>query len=504
MARNDQAPAFRTPPAAIEVEKHILGGLMLDSEAMDIVGTTLRPQDFYLEKNSLLYSAIQSLHAARKFPDLLSISEELKRMGKFDSVGGDSYLMEISAEVVSSANMAQHAEIVKDKSLLRMVIATATRILEGAYDAEIPAKDLVRHAGEGLYRLEEAARGAAEGLVDMPTNILRAAHHFDQIAAGKSTRTRFGVSAIDDVTMGFRQSSVNILAARPGIGKSALALQGAVRCGEPVPIFSMEMLAQEEIERMMAHKDPSLNSDGVATQAQVLAKQQLIRAILEKLSKYPIEICDSSSVTIPFIQSETRRMKRKYGRLGMVMVDYLQMIESVGNYGRRDLEVASISGGLKKISNDVAAPVVAVASLSRKCEERDNKRPVESDLRDAGQIESDAHCIIFLYRESKYSLKAKKDDRIKNITEVSIPKNRGGSIGRTLLNFNGAMSWFFPVGGDDQRYYHNFLRGKDFLGDEAPKAAGAKGGHKKGKPAEPPADNWGDGDGAKQSTMAGI
>lgn len=492
---------FRVPPVAVEVEKHVLGGLMIDHEALDLVLPRLSVEDFYLEKHQRIYRAIQKIHAGRKFPDLIEVDQELRRAGDIEQVG-QSYLMEISSEVVSSANIVQHTDIVRDKSLLRMIIRTATNILEGAYDGSRAPKDLIRGAGESLYRLEDAARGAAEGLVEMPKLALRAAAEFDATLQGKSNRTRFGVTAIDDVTKGFRLSSVNILAARPGVGKSALALQGAVQCGKPVPIFSMEMLAQEEIERMMAHGDASLNSDGVATQAQVLAKHHLIHAALEKISRYPIEICDSSDITIPFIQSECRRMLRKHGELGMILIDYLQMVQAVGNHGRRDLEVGSISTGLKKISNDIRAPVVAVASLSRECEKRDNKRPIESDLRDAGQIESDAHSIIFLYRESKYSDKARKDPRIKDIVEVSIPKNRGGNTGRTLLDFKGAQSWFYPVSHEDQKYYRDFLSGKDFLGEGDDRPKGKK--KPKGPTTGAPSNNWGDGDGAKQSSMPGV
>lgn len=472
MNESDSA-LLRIPPSSITVEKHVIGALFLDQEAVDIVANILKPGSFYIEKHEIIYRAIMSIHAQKKIPDLIEVDHELRRTGMMDKIG-ESYLMEVSAEVVSSANVAQHAEIIRDKAMLRDIIRTATMILEGAYAGGEP-KEVLKLAGEGLYRLESAARGAAEGLVDMPTLVLRAGKHFDEVAAGKVTRTRFGISAIDDVIQGFRKSSVNIVAARPGIGKSALLLQGAVECGLPVPIFSMEMLAQEEIERMMAHKDPTLNSDGVATQAQVLAKKQLIYAILQQLAKYPIEICDEALVTVPYVQSECRRMKRKYGEIGMAIVDYLQMMKAVGNHSRHDLAIGSISSGLKEISNDINAPVVAAASLSRECEKRDNKRPIESDLRDAGQIESDAHCIIFLYKESKYNIKAKKDDRVKDIIEVSIPKNRGGIVGRTLLRLNGAQSWFFPVGHDDDKYYKDFLRGKTVTAQDVAEAGAGHG-----------------------------
>ncbi len=370
----------------------------------------------------------------------------------------------------------------------------ATRILEDGYGND-NAKNVIKRAEEGIYRMGEAARGAMEGLLDMEACVMRTARQIDDLGQGKPNRVRMGVPAIDDIMRGLRFGSLNLLAARPGIGKSALALQSAVACGEPVALFSMEMMIEEEVERMMAHQDATLNADGISTQALVLAKRAAIQAALAKLAKYPIEICDSSKINPQFILSECRRMKRKRGKLAMIMIDYLQLVKAMGQSRSRESEVGGVSSDLKQIGNELASPVLAVASLSRKCEERDNKRPIESDLRDSGQLESDAHGIIFLYRHSKYSPKAKKDDLIRNITEVNICKNRGGTTGHTLLDFRGAMSWFFPVSGSDQQYYQNFLKGQDFNGDDDSKnkpAGKSGGGSRKPKAGGgTPSADWG-------------
>lgn len=464
---------FRIPPQAIEVEKHVLGGLFLDGDSVGGITTILQKQDFYLEKHDLIFRAIENLAAGRVVVDIVTVTEELRRIGKLDQVT-ESYLMEVSMEVVSSANIEQHARIIKEKSNLRKVIATATRILDRAYNDRDEPGSVIEYAESEIYLLGESARGAMEGLIDMPTSVLRMVKQLEDTAAGKPNRIRIGIPAVDDIMRGLRFGGLYILAARPGFGKSAMALQAAVTCGLPVPFFSMEMMIEEELERMMAHEDPTLNANGISTQALVIAKRQAIADVLAKLSKYPIEFCDSSNLNIPFVRSECQRMKRKHGKLGLIGIDYLQMMEAVGSHGRRDLEVGSISTGLKKIGNQLATPVLAVASLSRKCEERDNKRPIPSDLRDAGQIESDAHGIIFLYRESAYSPKAKRDPRIANITEIIIPKNRGGETGRTLADFDGARSWFRSVSKDQQTYYQNFLSGKDFNGEEGEEKATGK------------------------------
>jgi replicative DNA helicase len=260
------------------------------------------------------------------------------------------------------------------------------------------------------------------------------------------------------------------------------------------------MMIEEEILRLTGQLDPALNANGLATQAQVLAKEKALEAALFKIAKYPIEICDSSQVTIPFMLSECRRMKRRHGRLGMIIADYLQMIETSGKHSRRDLEVGDVSKGLKRIGNELGTAVLAVASLSRKCEERDNKRPIDIDLRDAGQIESDAHGLIFLYSEARYNAAAKEDDRVKNIVEVSISKNRGGDTGRTLLDYCGPRTSFSPVSTDDAKYYYDFISGKSFNGPSKAEAAKTNGDPAQRFPrkyatgsrkAGPPAADWG-------------
>jgi replicative DNA helicase len=479
-----QTSAFRVPPQAIEVEKHVIGALFLDAEAIDEASPILKPSDFYLEKHQIVYAAVMELTEKRMHVDLISVAEHLKKTRRWEFIG-DAFLMEISSEVVSSANVIQHCGIIKDKSISRRVIQSATKLLEHAYGGELEGRDLIDFSEEEIYKIGDENRGRRRGLMNAQEMVLGFSQVLDQRAAGVSDRTRLGIPAIDDVMGGLRNGALNVLAARPGFGKSALALQAAVQCGEHVPFFSLEMLYEEEMERLMGQLDPNLNADGVATQAMVLAKRPFIEQVLKKIAEYKIHVCDESRVTTSYVMSECRRLMRKYGRLGMIVTDYLQMMEAVGNHKRRDLEVGQISTGLKQIGSDLRTPVLAVASLSRKPEERDNKRPIDSDLRDAGQIESDAHGIIFLYRHSKYNAAAKKDPTICNFTEAIISKNRGGPTGRTLMDFNGARSWFYGVSEADHKYYANFLKGLEFTGEDgsAP-AGGGKGGKGQGKAAK--------------------
>lgn len=490
---SQETATFRIPPQAIEVEKHVIGALLLDEEAIGIAAGILGTQDFYSEKHAILFDAITWLLSKRITPDLLTVSEELRRRRRFEDIGGDSYLLEISSEVVSSANVAAHCQIVKDKSLLRAVIKAATRSLEAAYrDQENPSQ-LIQNVQTEAFRLGDLTRGRAEGLVSMHDGLSIYAKELEKREAGENDRTYLGIGPIDDVLMGLQKGGVYLLAARPGLGKSALALQASISCGKPVPNFSMEMRRSENYERMMAQIDPALNSNGLSTPAQITAKRAQIAKAFAELAKYQTHISQSTRVTTDSIYSQSMKMKREFGDLGFILVDYLQLVKAKRPGNRRDLEVGEISGDLKEIGDILDVPILAVASLSRESEKRDDKRPIESDLRDAGQLESDAHGIVFIYRHSKYSPSTAKDPKVKNVTEILIRKNRGGGTGRVLLEFNGARSKFYALTPEDQRYYWNHLEGKSFLGEE----------DKNGKPRLPKAgkkhgkkgDSWHNGDG---------
>ncbi len=489
--RNTQTHTFRIPPQAIEVEKHILGAIFLDRDALDEVSRVLTPADFYLERHTVIFQAAMALQAKHSQCDLITIRQEMTRQGTFEIVG-DGYLMEISSEVVSSANAHQHAEIVKEKAISREVIARATKILEVGYDESKVGAELIDMAENEMYRASEMVRGARRGLIPMDQAVRRTIQQFADTVEGKSSRTRIGIPAIDDVMKGFRIGSLNVLAARPGMGKSALALQAAVQCGLPVPFFALEMTVEEEVERMIAQMDSSLNSDSLTDAAIIMAKKQVLADILKKVSNYPIEICDETDVTPAYMRSEIRRMKRKYGNLGIIVADYLQIIKAEATNRRRDLEVGSISTDLKRMAAEMSTPLLAVASLSRKCEERDNKRPIESDLREAGQIEFDAHSIIFLYQESRYNALALADEQLKNVTEALIVKNRGGRRGKTYMDFNGAGSFFHGLSLERQSYYSNFLAGKNFIDGQVNTGQdGLQGKFKKGPKSGNPAASWG-------------
>lgn len=454
---------LRIPPQAIEVEKHIIGAMSIDADAAAVAIGSLSPSDFYFAKHETIFEAMASL-AAKNLPvDWLTVTDELTKAGKYAQVG-DAYIVEIAAEVVSAADIESHCRIIKEKSLLRSLIKTASTILTNAYDARIEARSILEDAEREVFALGDA-QVQDVGLRGLRECMLEAAQEWQAVAEGKPGGIMSSVMAVDDFIRGFRPGTLNVVAARPGVGKSALTLQIAAQCGAPVALYSLEMLALEQVERLIAQRVDGIDGDALRSPSVLKAKAAALSVAMAELAGTPVRICDSSSMNPAKILAQCRRMKKKHG-LGLIIVDYLQLVEAIGNHQRRDLEVGSVSAALKKIGNELGVPILAVASLSRKCEDREDKRPMKSDLRESGQLESDAHSIIFLYRESDYSVKAAKDPNVKNITEVLIRKNRGGRTGRSLLLFNGAQSKFMDLTPQSQKAYWSFLDGKSFQGEE--------------------------------------
>jgi replicative DNA helicase len=446
---------FREAPASTEVEKHVIGGAFLFPESLSLVLERLQPEDFYLERHAVIFEAMRDLQTSGAAFGLQGLSHYLAAAGRLESAGGDGYIMEISAEVVSDAGMEHHIGIVKDLAARRRLIRALTQNLESAYDLTKTTLEVQEKAEADVLAVAESQRQGPQ-LKSMGAVLRVAAQEWQDVANGKPGGLMSKIQPVDNLLLGFRPGKVYILAARPGLGKSMLALQVATQCGETVASYSQEMLATEQAERMISQVS-DLNADSLRSANILLAQGPALAAAVEKLRTLKIWFCDENPITPAQILSQCRRLKKKRG-LGLIVVDYLQLIKGIGKFERRDLEVGQISKFLKSIAMKLEVPVLCIASLSRKPEERTDKRPLLSDLRESGDIESDADVVMFLYRESDYNPQAKKD--FPAVTELIVAKNRGGKKGRSILNFDGAHSKFYGLLESEQDRYLRFLEGK--------------------------------------------
>jgi replicative DNA helicase len=287
-----------------------------------------------------------------------------------------------------------------------------------------------------------------------------AAETWSEIVKGENRGALCGLKAVDSIIQGFRPGKLIVLAARPGVGKSALALQIARQINRPVLIQSLEMLAEENAERLVSQITEGVDSYALRDAEQLIRHKASLSLAVTEISRLPVFISDRATKTPQQMMADARRIKRNHG-LDLMIVDYLQLCESSERESNRSLEVGKVSKYLKRIANDLGITVIAVSSLSRKCEDREDKRPIKSDLRESGDIEHDADAILMLYRESDYNKAAEDDPRIKPVTEFIWRKNRGGRIGRELATYDGPRLRFYDMPPDSESAYRGFMKSKE-------------------------------------------
>jgi replicative DNA helicase len=351
--------------------------------------------------------------------------------------------------------VAEHCGIVREKSMLRRLIASSTRLLEDAYTGERSALEIADAATEEIGAL-------LTGQSDQgPRHIRRcfeeASRGWEQVMAGKvEGGVSTGLQDLDRILFSLRPGKHIVIAARPGFGKSALALQIAARSGVPSCLYSLEMLATEEVERVLA-QHCGVDSSAFADAARLRYEWERIQEAIREMQDLPIWISDDSTVTPARITAQARAMKRRRG-LGLLVVDYLQLVATAYQKGiTREREVAMISSSLKRLSMQVQIPVLSVASLSRDCEKRENKRPVLADLRESGNIESDADTVIFLYKHAEYDREMPK--ALKDIVEIDVRKNRGGKKGVALARFEDHAVRFHGLNEQQKEEYSQYVKG---------------------------------------------
>ena len=438
---------LRVPPHSIEAEQSVLGGLMLDNQAWDRIADLVADTDFYRDEHRRIFRQIRNLLERAKPADVVTVAEALDAAGEGDQTGGLAYLGELAANTPSAANIKRYAEIVRERAVLRQLVATADEI---ASDALNPmgrdAESLLDEAESKIFKIAEAGAGHREGFVHINPLLTEVVERIQELHDRDNpsdiTGVPTGMIDLDRKTSGFQPGDLIIVAGRPSMGKTAFALNiaenVAVESGLPVGVFSMEMGGAQLAMRMLASVG-RLDSHRVRSGRLNDEEWSRLSFALGKLHEAPIYIDETGGLTPASLRARARRLARQYGgKLGLIVIDYIQLMSGNRQGENRATEVSEISRSIKSLAKELQVPIVALSQLSRKVEERTDKRPMMSDLRESGAIEQDADVILMMYREEYY----KPDTPEKGIAEIIIGKQRNGPTGTVRMAFIGEFTRF--------------------------------------------------------------
>ncbi|MGO0063897.1 replicative DNA helicase [Brevibacillus fluminis] len=437
----------RVPPQNIEAEQSVLGAVFLAKEALITAIELLRPEDFYKPSHQRIFQTMLDLYEKGEPVDLVTVTADLQDSKLLDEVGGVAYLTSLSGSVPTAANIEYYAKIVEEKSLLRRLIHTATKIANDGYGRDDEVTEIIADAEK--YIMEIAQNRNSGGFAPIRDVLLETYERIEFMSQRKGDITGIpsGYPDLDRMTAGFQRSDLIILAARPSVGKTAFALNVAqniaARANETVAIFSLEMGASQLVQRMLC-AEGNLDASKMRTGNLEEDDWQKLTMAIGTLAKAPIYIDDTPGVTVQDIRAKCRRLQTERG-LGMILIDYLQLIQGRGKGDNRQQEVSEISRTLKGIARELNVPVIALSQLSRSVEQRQDKRPMMSDIRESGSIEQDADIVAFLYRDDYYD----RESESKNIIEVIIAKQRNGPTGTVELAFLKEFNKFVSL---DHRY----------------------------------------------------
>jgi len=434
---------LRVPPHSIEAEQSVLGGLMLVGEAWDQVADRLVEEDFYRREHRLIFRAIGQLAGAGHPCDAVTLGEWFERHGETANVGGVAYLAELANNTPSAANIAAYADIVRDKSVLRKLIEAGTQIAGDGFNPEgRGTPEILETAEQRVFKIAEAGARGRKQVVPVRQSVKEAVELLAQRYAnrGQLNGLTTGFKDLDDLTSGMQRQDLVIVAGRPSMGKTAFALNiaeaVAMRAKQPVLVFSMEMSASQLAFRLISSMGRINQKD---LRSGELAEEEWPRVsqAASLLSESKIFIDDTPALSPGELRSRARRMMREHG-LGLVVIDYLQLMQVPGNKENRATEISEISRNLKAMAKELDVPVIALSQLNRALEQRNDKRPVMSDLRESGAIEQDADLILFIYRDEVYN----KESNHKGVAEIIIGKQRNGPIDTIKLTFLGQYTKF--------------------------------------------------------------
>lgn len=434
------ATSFKLPPQNIEAEQSILGGILIENDALNTVVEFLEAGDFYREAHQKIFLSMIALSEKSEPLDLITLTNELKKTKELESIGGASYLASLVESVPTAANIAYYAKIVKDKSTLRKLISTATEIVTQSYQEGKDLEDFLDDAEQAIFRISEHRVKPAfypiKEIVKESFKVIERLYEKKELITGVPS----GFKDLDRKTAGFQNADLIIVAGRPSMGKTALCLNiaqhVAINAKIPTAVFSLEMSKEQLAIRMLCSE---ARVDSARLRSGFLSESDWPKLTMAAgaLSDAPIFIDDTPAISVLELRAKARRLKADRG-LGLVIIDYLQLMRGRSGVERREQEISEISRSLKALAKELDIPVLAISQLSRKAEDRPGRRPQLSDLRESGAIEQDADVIIFIYRDVVYN----PDSDQKGTAEVIIGKQRNGPTGKVDLSFISEVTTF--------------------------------------------------------------
>jgi replicative DNA helicase len=446
MPDDPQLDALKLPPHSLEAEQSILGGLLLDNEAADRIGDVVAEDDFYSDAHRLIFRHVNQLGSDGKPVDVVTLSESLASVQKLDYVGGLAYLGALVQNVPTAANIRHYANIVRERSILRQLAATAGEIADTAYNPLGRSAKAVLDEAEAkvLHIAEQGARGAQnfQRLGTLLTGVVdRIETLYNRDDPSDVTGVATGYTDLDRMTSGLQEGDLVVVAGRPSMGKTSLALNigehVALTLKLPVAVFSMEMGSSQLALRMIGSVG-KLDQHKLRTGRLGPDDWERLSSALGRLSEAPMMIDETPALNAIEVRARARRLSKQYGKLGLVIVDYIQLMQASTSGENRATEISEISRALKSLAKELKVPVMALSQLNRSLEQRPNKRPVMSDLRESGAIEQDADVILFIYRDEVYN----PDTQEKGVAEIIVGKQRNGPIGTVRLTFLGEHTRF--------------------------------------------------------------
>lgn len=430
----------RIPPNDVQAEQAVLGSMLVDKDAVLTVIEILKPEDFYRSEHTEIYSAIIDLYEKSKPVDLLTVKDQLSVRGKYDVVSGFEYLVSLTNPIYSVSNVENYARIVEEKSVLRRLIKASAEITSSSYEASEEVTSIMEMAEKKIFDIAQkkstkSYKAIKDVLVDTFDNL-------EKLSAGGNEviGTPSGFTDLDSKTLGFAPGQLIVVAARPAMGKSALALNmltnAAVKSGKSVVYFSLEMSKEELVNRILS-SEAMVDSSKIRTGQLDDNEWISLTNAAGTLSETKIFLDDSSGYSPIELRAKCRKMKMEYD-IGLIVIDYLQLMDASKNNSSRQADISEISRSLKVLAREIGVPIIALSQLSRAPEQRPDHRPMLSDLRESGSIEQDADMVMFLYRDDYYNPETEK----KNVAEVILAKNRGGSTGTVELLWLGQYTKF--------------------------------------------------------------